>query len=238
MNELSDRVIQARRDAGLSQVELSRRVGVTQQSIQQLENGTVKSPRYVLELAEALNVNPTWLRSGKGDKAPPKSMYPRSELVMGGGFEVWDNKTPYDPEEVDIPLFREVELSAGSGRTEVVENQGAKLKFAKSTLRRASVQAENAACAFVHGNSMEPMIPDGSTIGINKGDTKIRDGKVYAIDHNGMLRVKFLYRQPGGGLRLVSANSHEHPTEDYTPDEFADQIRILGRVFWWSVLDI
>lgn len=158
------------------------------------------------------------------------------ELEFVGRMDAWDSKTPLDEDEVELPLFREVELAAGAGQTEVIENHGAKLRFAKSTLARAGVQKENAACAFVRGNSMEPVMPDGTCVGVNTGDTAIRDGEIYAIDHGGMLRVKYLHRRPGGGLKIVSQNAGEHPVEDIPANEMAASVRIIGRVFWWSVL--
>lgn len=158
------------------------------------------------------------------------------EMEFVGHMDAWDSQTPLSSDEVELPLFREVELAAGSGQTQVIENHGCKLRFAKSTLSRANVLPEHAACAFIKGNSMEPVMPDGTTVGVNTADKVIADGKVYAIDHDGMLRVKYLYRRPGGGLKVVSANSVEHPTEEYTAEEVEQTIRIIGRVFWYSAL--
>lgn len=163
--------------------------------------------------------------------------YAADELEFFGRMDAWDSNTPLDEDEVELPLFREVELAAGAGQTQVVENHGAKLRFAKSTLARAGVEQEQAACAFVRGNSMEPVMPDGTCVGVNTGDTAIRDGEIYAIDHDGMLRVKYLHRKPGGGIKIVSQNANEHATEEYSAQEVIDNdIRIIGRVFWWSVL--
>jgi len=159
------------------------------------------------------------------------------ELEFFGKMDAWDSDTPLGEDEIELPLFREVELAAGAGQTQVIENHGAKLRFAKSTLSRAKVLPENAACAFVRGNSMEPVMPDGTCVGVNTADTAIRDGEIYAIDHDGMLRVKYLHRRPGGGIKIVSQNSTEHPTEEYTAEDVIDNsLRIIGRVFWWSVL--
>lgn len=59
---------------------------------------------------------------------------------------------------------------------------------------------------------------------------------MYAIDHDGQLRVKLLYRIPGGGLRLRSYNDAEHPDERYDKDYVEQHIRVIGKVFWYSVL--
>lgn len=148
-------------------------------------------------------------------------------------ISVWDDETPVDDDEVEVPFLREVELSAGTGRTVIQESDRAKLRFGKFTLRKHSVQFDQAVCVPVHGNSMEPVLPDGSTVAINKGATNIIDGKIYALAHGGQLRVKTLYRLPGGGVRMRSFNRDEHPDEEYSSDEMVEQgITILGRVFW------
>ncbi|NMY67331.1 helix-turn-helix transcriptional regulator [Pseudomonas sp. WS 5414] len=164
------------------------------------------------------------------DKGWPNQQFTHPDIIP---ISPWDDDTPIDDDEVEVPFLREVELSAGSGRTVIQENTKAKLRFGKQTLRKHSVQFDQAVCVPVHGNSMEPVLPDGSTVAINKAATAIVDGKMYALSHAGLLRVKTLYRLPGGGVRLRSFNRDEHPDEEYTADEMREsEITILGRVFW------
>lgn len=152
-------------------------------------------------------------------------------------LDVWDENTPLRPDEVALPFFREVELAAGAGRYEVIENHGHKLRFSRATLKRAGVVPENAYCARVSGNSMEPVLPDGAAVGIDTGSTRIRDGEMYAINHDGLLRIKILHLLPGGTIRVRSINSDEWPEETYS-GQALEHITILGRVFWWSVLRV
>lgn len=159
-----------------------------------------------------------------------------SDLQLIGEISPWDSETPLEQEEVEVPLYKEVEISAGSGATAVQPIPGRCIRLSRSTLRDAGVEPANAMAATVAGNSMARLILDGSTVGIDKGTTNIIDGEIYAIEHGGMLRVKYLYRQPGGGLRLRSENSEEHPDEFYSAEEVADSIRIIGFVFWWSTI--
>ncbi|MBT6959844.1 MAG: helix-turn-helix transcriptional regulator, partial [Rhodospirillaceae bacterium] len=53
---LGARVRQCRLALSWSQADLANRIGVKQQSIDQLESGKVSRPRYIVELAESLNV--------------------------------------------------------------------------------------------------------------------------------------------------------------------------------------
>lgn len=162
--------------------------------------------------------------------------YTANAAVLGP-IDAWDDDTPLDDDEVYVPFLKEVELSAGSGRTVVEQSHKQKLRFGKLTLRKQGVQPDDAVCVTVSGNSMEPVLPDKSTVGVDQGSTSVVDGKMYAIDHDGQLRVKTLYRLPGGGIRMRSFNRDEHPDEEYTAQEMIDQnIHIKGKVFWSSVL--
>lgn len=151
-------------------------------------------------------------------------------------IDVWDDDTPLGEDEVELPFFKEVELSAGKGSQVMLETHGRKLRFGKRTLSRKNIDPMAAGCVPVTGNSMEPVLPDGSTVGVDTGAVAIQDGKMYAIDHDGQLRVKLLYRIPGGGLRVRSYNDTEHPDERYDKDYVENHIRIIGKVFWYSVL--
>lgn len=147
----------------------------------------------------------------------------------------WDDDTPLDDDEVARPCFTEVEASAGAGKTLVQENHGPKIRFSRYTLRKCGVDEHNAYGIRVKGVSMQPVLPDGSTIGIDVGCTRIIDGKTYAIDHSGMLRVKMLYRLPGNKVRLKSHNP-EYQDEIISLDT-EPEFKIIGRMFWHSALD-
>lgn len=168
--------------------------------------------------------------SGKSSQYPVES---NAELI--GAMDPWDSDTPLHDDEVALPFYKEVEMAAGCGSTEVIEVPGRLLRFAKSTLRHAGVQQEHAVCASVKGRSMERLILDGATIGIDTSDKSILDGEIYAFDQDGMLRVKYLYRLPGGGVRIRSENTEEFPDETLTAEEFS-RVRMLGWVFWWSTV--
>ncbi|BCA91918.1 S24 family peptidase [Vreelandella aquamarina] len=150
--------------------------------------------------------------------------------------EIIDEEAPLREGEVELPCFREVEFSAGDGRTQVVENGGHTMRFPLSKLAKRGVSPEFAACATASGSSMEPTIADGSPIAIDKGTRHIIDGKIYALDHGGMLRIKRLYKLPLGRVRLVSDNSDEYPEETHSLMG-PDAPKIIGRVFWWEVFD-
>jgi phage repressor protein C with HTH and peptisase S24 domain len=242
---LSDRIKSARKHAQLTQRQLADRVGIAQAAISQLESGRALRTTYITDIASACGVSSTWLATGDGEMTGGREA---SGRVAADAFKaethdaadkqlhpvsVWDDNTPLGDDEVEVPFLKEVELSAGSGRTVIEQSSTAKLRFGKRSLRANNVQFENAVCVVVGGNSMEPVLPHGSTVGVNTGETSVIDGKIYALKHDGQLRVKVLYRAPGGGIRLRSFNQAEHPDETYTSQDMEDLgIEIIGRVFW------
>ncbi|MCW4631629.1 MULTISPECIES: LexA family protein [Marinomonas] len=83
---IADRVRQKRTQHRLTQAELAKRVGITQQSLQKIEDGRTQNPRKLLNLAKELNCSPEWLQLGtttevressshySNDSAPPTSL--------------------------------------------------------------------------------------------------------------------------------------------------------------------
>jgi transcriptional regulator with XRE-family HTH domain len=64
MNSLAERLRFAREQKGLGQEELAKLVGVTQQTVQQIEAGLIKRPRRIREIAAAVERSPAWLQFG------------------------------------------------------------------------------------------------------------------------------------------------------------------------------
>jgi len=231
-------------DSDMNQSQLSKEIGVTRATVSAWLSGETKEIKHdnLDKLAKLFKTTIDWIEKEKGEKYPLKSKEtlsitynPSSEnklsiqnnAVWTGLFDLWDESTPLRYDEVALPFFREVELSAGNGNSEVIENHGAKLRFSKETLRHHNVLEEYAACVTVKGNSMEPCLRDGATVGIDTSTTKIINGEMYAIDHQGHLRVKMLYKMPGEKIRIRSYNSDEWPDEIVNQDD----IRVIGAVF-------
>ncbi|RYZ22758.1 MAG: helix-turn-helix transcriptional regulator [Chitinophagaceae bacterium] len=234
--EFKDRLQARMKTLGLTAADIIKLTGVSKGTVSFWVNGkNGATGKNLLSLAKVLRCAPEWLTDGKN--SPDAGTQPKGNAAMLGPISVWDDETPLDDDEVYVPFLKEVELSAGSGRTVIEKSSSRKLRFGKQTLRNQGVQFDQAVCVTVHGNSMEPVLPDGSTVGVDKSSTSVKDGKMYAIDHGGELRVKTLYRMPGGGLRFRSFNQDEHPDEEYTAAQLAEnEISVLGKVFWYSVL--
>lgn len=68
MESLSDRIKLRRGELKLTQAELAELSGTKQQTIQQVESGLTKRPRNIVELATALQCEPSWLLFGECSK--------------------------------------------------------------------------------------------------------------------------------------------------------------------------
>ena len=221
----------------ISAMTLHRSTGVPQSTLSRILSGKIVDPsdRHISRIAEYFNISTDRLRGRDEPRALPPSEPLHPELR---DFCLWDDDTPVADDEVSIPFLRQVELAAGSGRFVIEESERARLRFGKRSLRHNGVQFDQAKCVTVRGDSMLPVLRDGATVGVNAGKRtldQVIDGDLYAINHNGQLRVKQLYRL-ASGLRLRSFNRDEYPDEDYVYSELEDeQLVILGHVFWWGM---
>ena len=223
----------------ISAMALHRSTGVPQPTLSRILSGKIVDPsdRHISRIAEYFNISTDRLRGRDDVRAPaaPETEHRHPELR---DIFLWDDDTPVAEDEVSIPFLRQVELAAGSGRFAIEESDRAKLRFGKRSLRHNGVEFDHAKCVTVRGDSMLPVLRDGATVGVNAGKRtldEVIDGDLYALNHNGQLRVKQLYRL-AAGIRLRSFNRDEFPDEDYAYNDLEDeQLVILGHVFWWGM---
>ncbi|HDW1998623.1 TPA: helix-turn-helix transcriptional regulator [Enterobacter asburiae] len=227
----SDRLRDSMQKAGLTQSQLAEAVGVSQGAIQKLVSGKAKSTTKLVQIANVLGVRPEWLSEGvgairKSDDFPSEEKWTK--------VETWDSNTPLEADEVEVPFLKDIEFACGSGRVMEEDYNGYKLRFSKSTLRRvgASTDGSGIICFPAAGNSMEPLIPDGTTVAVNIEDKKIVDGKIYAINQEGWKRIKLLYRTGPDEVTIRSYNAEEYPDEVVK----MSNVEIVGRVFWTSTV--
>lgn len=229
--EISERIKQRMKALGLKAVNISTATGASKGSVSQWINGVSKpSGDYLVKLSAFLKCSTEWLLFGKEYEDNSDK-----DAAVIGFLSPWDESTNIDSDEVELPFYAHVLASAGNGSCDFNEHAVHKLRFSKITLKNCGVDANYAICMKVTGNSMEPVLPKGSTIGIDRLKTNIEDGKMFAIDQEGMLRIKILYRMPGGAIRVRSFNTDEYPDELYNSEQ-AQNIKIIGKIFWSSIL--
>lgn len=222
------------KELDITQDQVAEQMGVTQGAVAHWLGGRREpSLEKIGALLDYLGLPPMFPASGT---VAPVRRPIESNAEYLGDMKVWSDGDPIEDDECAVPYFAEVEFAGGDGMTEVMEVAGRMLRFSNATLCAAGVEQENAAIARVRGNSMEKLILDGAAIGFDRADTSIIDGEIYAFNHDGMLRVKYLYRLPAGAIRIRSENADEFPDEIMTSEQYRDEIKMLGRVFWWSTV--
>jgi len=72
MSTLKDRLIEARKEAGLSQAGLAKLAGCGQTTVASIENGRNQGSTALARIAEVLHVEALWLSEGRGEKRRSK----------------------------------------------------------------------------------------------------------------------------------------------------------------------
>ncbi|WP_312969022.1 S24 family peptidase [Acinetobacter gerneri] len=224
MSSTADRIQKRMTELSLKHKDLVNATGASKGAVSHWLSGVnTPSGDRLLSLARLLKTTPDWVLNG---------------FDLPEGFqqiETWDNNTPLDDDEVEIPFFKDFSFACGSGSIgEAIANETRKLRMSKATLRNLSITKENAIAATAVGDSMAPKILDGDTIHIDLGRKTIKDGKIFAVCIGGLFYCKRLYNLPFGGVRIVSDNSDEFPEIQLTAEQIKDQeFNIIGWV--WQI---
>jgi len=206
-------VKQARTHSGKSQLDLAMDLGCSKGNVSQWENNKHSpSIEQVLEIARLT-----------GLEFPGIAMIERA---------VGDN--PEDRYEFAIRVHGTV-LSAGNGGSswEHEEIDGSHA-FTRDWLQRKRLNIDQCRVLTVDGDSMQPELKDGYVVLIDLSDClPIKSGKVYAICIEGEMRIKRLFRQADGSLRISSDNPDKvrYPDEVVAPQHL-DRVKIIGRKRW------
>jgi transcriptional regulator with XRE-family HTH domain len=94
--DLGLRVKQSRKSKGLSQVEVCKKISITQPSLSAIEAGQVDELKgsTLLNLSACLGVSPQWLETGKGDMDPARTgSLISDEVALVDAFRRANSKT-------------------------------------------------------------------------------------------------------------------------------------------------
>lgn len=152
------RVAARRSELGHSQSELARRAGVKAQSIQQLEKGEVKRPRYLLELARALDVSPEWLSYGGRAPSLPPAVAARPGLS--------DVHFPEQPPELPPlqTMSRDIPVRGTAAANRIGEFQVGESPIDHVRRPPGISGARDVYAIYVVGESMEPRFFEGDLV--------------------------------------------------------------------------
>lgn len=219
---------------GLSANQLQEKTGVTQSTTSRILSGETKNPRAdaLKKYADYFGVSVMGLQYS--NLAVESNISPNFKSV-----DDWDNDTPLEPDEVEIPFYKDFSVACGHGTDLVaMENEKRRLRFSRLTLDRIGSHKDKVFATLAEGDSMSPTINDKDTIWIDESKTSIKDGKIFVFEYGGLYMCKRLYRLPNKGLKIVSDNTIDYPEWEITGEQReTNGFRLIGWVFHWSVMD-
>jgi phage repressor protein C with HTH and peptisase S24 domain len=108
------------------------------------------------------------------------------------------------------------------------EEDAPPLFFRREWFERRGFKPDHLVAVKVTGASMEPGLYDGDTIVVNRADTQLVDGEVFAVSYEGELVIKRLRRDAGEWF-LASDNQDKRR---YGDKRCTENVVVLGRVVY------
>jgi phage repressor protein C with HTH and peptisase S24 domain len=214
MKTLADRLKLALDQAGIKQIELARRIGITRGAVSLWFKGTTTNleGENLLKAAQILGVSPNWLSSGRG------------RMKSGSAAEISLEDNPDYPAVIRVNI-KITESATGFG-VEPLGGDHAPIVFPRSWYETNGYDPARLVAIRTPGPSMEPGLYDGDWVIVNMDDTAPRDGVVFALGYDGELVVRRLFRNDGQWM-AASDNSDKRL---YRDRPLNGESFIIGRV--------
>jgi len=128
----------------------------------------------------------------------------------------------------DFQLVQKVKAQLGAGSSLITDDSpDGHYAFRRDWLRSLGFHAKPVLMHVV-GESMQPTLLHGDMVMIDKADTQIKSGKLYAVGIGDELLIKRVFTSPSGAIVLKSDNP-DFPTWEVPA---CDDPRIIGRAKW------
>lgn len=212
--KIAERIKQLRKSINLTQKQFAERLGVAYQVIQRWEYGSADMRETSLRSIEStFNVNPLWLRHGKGD------------MFLSGQKQ---SAIQMQDDIIAVPIY-DVCASAGYGAW--VTGEAIIGKFAMPSLgikRMTGSNAKNINLLYVKGDSMEPTLADGDLIAIDRSKTEATNGLFVARIENDLYVKRITFNS------IAAILSSDNPGYPPITARYDDTFELIGRVIWFS----
>ena len=197
--EVKDILSTRRQELGLTMREVAEKVGVSEGTISRWESGEIANMRRdkIMLLAQALQISPAVIMGWETEKHPPVPSFPNVRPVAVRRFPLYDGIAAGQP------------IAMPDGVDCYVD--GAEELRADFALR-------------VHGDSMSPLIPDGSIVFV-RSQPEVENGRIAAVAIDDEATLKRIYRTEDA-LTLVAENPRYPPI--VVTKATGSEVRILG----------
>ena len=209
METLAERINTALQTKGLSVNALARQVGVSYPAMRKTTKGETLNPKFLFEIAEALNVSVEWLKTGEGssenlsdDPSGDHIRFERLDVIAALGDGYINNETAevVDFVHVDKAWARE-KLGGNLSRIQVIT---------------------------ARGDSMQGTIEDGDVLFVDTSVRSFEGEGIYLLSFADGLKAKRLQASVSGGLLVISDNPL-YRTETIEDDKL-EKLTICGKV--------
>lgn len=223
---LADRLRERMNELGMTQERLAELADTTQATISNILVGVTKKPRNLLDIANALEVDPNWLQNGVGE--PDLSEEQQKKLSSSINLL---------PKQDSVILSAYHKVAAGDGflnadfPDEIRSIEFSPEGFMAAFNRRTSA---NLQLVMIDGNSMfDPNYPDlslqhGDLVCIDRSIVEMREDGIYAFSFEGADRIKRLQRLSGHRLKVISDNPKYE--DEILEGERLNDVRIIGKL--------
>jgi phage repressor protein C with HTH and peptisase S24 domain len=202
---IGDRLATRMQSAGISQSELARRIGISQQAVGKLVSGASRGTTHITRIARELGTSAAYL-TGETDDPSEGAVPPPTERDIA--------------EHLDLVSIAMVDMAYGMGATFADDRIGVELAhFPKIWIEQLTHSAPaNLAWARGKGDSMAPTINDNDMVLIDRSERRVEDQDlIWAFTNGDMAMIKRL-RIRGDKVTILSDNS-EVPADTAHPDE-------------------
>ncbi len=221
---LAERLAEARRRAGMTQIDLAVALGDerTQQMISLVERGhRGLRPDDLVKVARELAVTTDYLLGASHDPAPASQI----RATYDGGR----NEDQAEPGIRPVAVL-EVMAAVGSGAQVYDETPVGVLWFRDNWLRRHRINPRHCHIIGVRGDSMEPTLTDGSQVIVDRSRQELRAGRIYVMRTEEGVVVKRAKRNAQGWW-LMSDNPEWPPLFLTEETDIIGEVRWMGRAF-------
>lgn len=222
-----------------AKLRLAKETGISSASITRYTSGRVPQADELLRIAKALNVTMEWLLEGRDPpcKLDPSEL-PQPRVIFSGSLDAQhgagaaaERPAAYGVRTEDFRAVPLVEDAVAAGAARVVSDQIAGWAWVYAPLLG---RRRNLVAVRVKGNSMDPVLPDGSVAVVDRDDRRVVPRGLYVVRLDGGCTVKYVARE-GTGLVLIPENHAEY-RETRIPAREGEADPIVGRVCWsWRV---
>lgn len=215
MSSLAFRMKSVMQAKGISQSSLAEKIGSSQQAIALILSEQISSPKKIVEIADALNVDVNWLKTGKGE-APDFA-------------KLEENPTACEDEEtIRIEQFNVV-ASCGSGKINDLVEVVSAIEYHQSHFRDLfrGLNPNDIKIITSNGDSMSPTIESRELLFVNIKVNSFEGDGIYVFTYGETLHIKRL-QMAGDVLRVISDNTN-YPMWEIKEENF-DRLHIHARV--------